>query len=115
MRTFPERWGFKGSPEGCIGKTIEAAELVEMEYGCTWRTAWAIRFRDGSRAFFVGGRGSGVMNPCISAVEECAIFTPEELGEMSADKKRLAEEIARSGKAQRRARYEHLKKEFGRE
>jgi len=68
--TYPEKWGFIDSLIKCEGKTIEKAELIQMEHGCTWSSAWVVKFTDGTRAFFVGSRGSGIMNPYIENVKE---------------------------------------------
>jgi hypothetical protein len=124
MATYPEKWGFLSSPEECIGKTLEKAELIKMEYGSVWDTAWAIRFTDGSRAFFVGGRGSGIMNPQIEAepwwgrqglyaLETSEIFTVEELREMVSDAERRREQRRKEQEERLRREYERLKKHFG--
>lgn len=82
--TWPQKWGFIGSLLKCKGKTIEVAELVKMPYGCAWSHAWAVRFTDGSRAFFAGHQGTGIISPELDALRDSHIFTPAEYGEYAA-------------------------------
>lgn len=111
---FPnEKWGYKEGLDECVGKTIERAELVIMEHGCTHNWAWVVLFTDGTKAFFVGEKGSGVMNPEIEAVKESSIFTPEEVGEMAADEKRKKDQRKRKAESREYEAYETLKKKFG--
>jgi hypothetical protein len=113
MTTFPEKWGFEKDLRKCIGRTIESADIVEMPYGCTWRSAWAVRFTDGSRAFFVGSTGSGIVNPLREAVEKCSIFTSKEVGEMAeADAAKRRRDKAED-RRRKEAQLESLRKELG--
>lgn len=109
---FPSKWGYKKGLDGCVGKTIEKAESVNMEFGCTWNHAWVVLFTDGTKAFFVGSKGSGMMNPDIESMKESNIFTPEEVGEFVAEKKRERDERIRIGEERDRRQYERLKKQF---
>lgn len=110
---FPEQWGIRTSLTDCVGKTIEKAEVVKMEYGCTWNSAWVVKFTDGSRAFFAGQAGTGVMNPDIEAVGKCDIFTPEEYGQMQTDKKRRLEARANEVRKDQEREFERLRSQLG--
>lgn len=110
--TWPEKFGFLSGPEKCIGKTIEAVESLRMDYGCTWDRAFAVRFTDGSRAFFVGHSGSGVMNPSLEAVQASEIFTPEEVGKMVAAEMARKQGFKRDQEEKERREYEALKKKY---
>lgn len=113
MSTWPQKFGFESDLLRCVGKTIEAAEHFRMAYGCTWSHAWAIRFTDRSRAFFVGGKGSGIMNPELEQIEKSNIFTSDEYGKMQAGAKKDWERRQRELDERQREEYERLKKRFG--
>lgn len=110
--TYPEKWGFIDSLTKCEGKTIEKARKVKMSFGCTWDTAWVVKFTDGTRAFFVGGEGSGVMDPDIEDVKECELFKPEEYAELCSDLKKKDIERKKLVETKRHQEYLELKKEF---
>jgi hypothetical protein len=120
MNNFPDRFGFEPDLRKCSGKTIEAVELMLMEYGCTWDHAFAVRFTDGSRAFFAGHVGTGIMNPRLDGkvyseqktVEMSQIFTAEEYGVMAEAKKWHAIQQAQNHEREERHRYEQLKAKF---
>lgn len=107
------KWGCEADLRKCAGKTIEAVELIRMEWGCTWDNAWLVRFTDGSRAFFAGQPGTGIMNPSRDAIEGSAIFTPDELAEVVADDKRRSDARKREQEKRDRAEYERLAERFG--
>ena len=113
MGTITDKFGFENSLKDCIGKTIEKAEVVKMPYGCTWKTAWAVKFADGSRAFFAGQEGTGIQSPNVEAVEASQIFTAEEVGEMLTIRKRRKDDSARKAREQKERELERLKKELG--
>lgn len=113
MGTWPEKWGFIDDLRECVGKTIEAAHWLKMPYGCSWDSAWVVRFTDGSRAFFVGSVGSGIVSPDRSEVETCPIFTPEEVGELSAAIARKKQQEQREARDRKLQELERLKAELG--
>lgn len=112
---FPSKWGYIKGLDECAGKTIERAELVSMGYGCTHRWAWVVLFTDGTKAFFVGEKGSGIMNPDIEAMKESSIFTPEEVGEFAAEQKRERDRRIKENKGRELEEYERLKKLYAKE
>ena len=118
MDTFPDKFGFLKGLDECVGKTIEQAEVIGMEFGCTWNSAWAVKFTDGSRVFFVGAKGSGIMNPSLESiaglrgVEQSEVFTADEYGEMVAAKKKKREKAHADALAREKEQYEKLKAKF---
>ncbi len=111
---FPNgKWGYIAGLDECVGKTIKKAEIVSMGYGCTWSHAWVVLFTDGTKAFFVGQRGSGMMNPEIESMKESYIFTPEEVGEIVASEKKERDEKVRLAETRELNEYLRLQKKFG--
>jgi len=110
--TYPEKWGFIDSLEKCEGKTIEKAGTIIMEHGCTYSMAWVVKFTDGTRAFFCGGKGSGIMNPTIEGVKECELFKPEEYAQMCKDIKKRYMEQKKQKEAKKYQEYLELKKKY---
>lgn len=117
---FPTKFGMEPDLRKCEGKTIERVELLAMEFGCTWRSAFAVRFSDGSRAFFSASPGTGIMNPQLDGqsysyktVETSDIFTKREYAEMLSARERDAEYRKRRHEQDERRRYEELAKKFG--
>lgn len=91
-----------------------------MEHGSVWSHAFAVRFTDGTRAFFGGHVGTGIMNPQLDGtsysemktVESSDIFTkPEYAAMLSA---RQAESIRRQQDHERseRREFERLAAKF---
>lgn len=120
MNNFPTKFKMEPDLRKCIGKTITNVELLKMEYGCTWNEAFAVEFTDGSRAFFAGHPGTGIMNPDIDGqythlktVETSQIFTKREYAEMVAA--REAEKLRRKQDVDRREReeFEKLATKYG--
>lgn len=117
---FPTKFGFEADLRKCIGKTIEAIELMQMEYGCTWPQAFAVRFTDGSRAFFGAAVGTGIMNPRIDGesygqahtVGTSGIFTIHEHAEMVEARAREAERRQRRREEDERREFERLAAKF---
>ena len=110
---FPNgKWGYKEDLDQCIGLTIQKAEYVRMEHGCVWSHASVVLFTDGTKAFVVGGKGSGIMNPDIEGMKESSIFTPEEVGEMVAAEKRKRDSNKRAAFNRELNEYKTLKKKF---
>jgi len=115
MECYPIKWGFIRDLRQCIGKIIAEVYLVEMGFGCTSQHAWAVKFTDGTRAFFTNRplpRGYA-MNPSNEAFEEIPLFTPEEVAEVAADRKRRALHRANEARKKKLAQIERLKKELG--
>ena len=112
MGTITDKFGFENSLKDCTGKTIDKAEVIKMPYGCTWDSAWAVRFKDGSRAFFAGQEGTGIQSPTVEAVEGSQIFTAEEVGEMLTIRKRKKDDSARKAREQKVRELERLKREL---
>lgn len=121
MSNFPDKFGFIRDLRQCVGKSIEAVELMRMEFGCTWDNAFAVRFTDGTRAFFAGSPGTGIMNPQLSGdhhgntltVESSSIFTPSEYAEMSEARKREKDRQRQDRERDERRRYEELSAKYG--
>lgn len=113
MGTWPEKWGFIPDLSECVGKTIAEVCGVKMPWGCTWSSAIAVRFSDGTRAFFVGGVGSGIVSPELEAVTGCPIFTPDEVGQYAAAEAARARQQERDRMDQKRRALADLKKELG--
>lgn len=117
---FPERFGFESDPRACVGKTIERIELLAMEFGCTWSHAFAIRFTDGSRAFFAGKPGTGIMNPQLDGksygdahtVETSEIFTKPEYAAMVTAKEADAVRRRQDHERAERREFERLAAKF---
>lgn len=115
------KFGFEPDLRNCLGKTLERVEMVSMEFGCVWSQAWAIRFTDGSRAFFGATVGTGMMNPRLDGstygatktVETSEIFTKREYAEMSAAKQADAVRRAQERERDERRRYQELAAKFG--
>lgn len=121
MNNFPEKFGFEADLRNCVGKTLERVEMVAMEHGCTWSQAFAIRFTDGSRAFFGATVGTGIMNPRLDGstygttrtVETSEIFTKREYAEMLAAQQAASVRRAQEHERAERRRYEELAAKFG--
>jgi hypothetical protein len=121
MHTFPERFGFEPDLRACEGRTIERVEMLRMEFGCTWDSAFAVRFTDGTRAFFAGHVGTGIMNPALDGetygrsrtVETSEIFTKREYAEMLLAKQAADERRVREHEASERRKYEALAAKYG--
>jgi hypothetical protein len=120
MSNFPKRFGFEPDLTKCSGKTIERVELMAMEWGCTWNNAYAVRFTDGSRAFFAGHPGTGIMNPmldgntygAVKTVETSEIFTKREFAEMLEAARARTRQQAQEHEQSERRQYERLAKKF---
>lgn len=117
---FPEKFGFESDLRECVGRAIERVELVQMEYGCTWPQAFAVRFTDGTRAFFGATIGTGIMNPQLDGnayrnltVETSDIFTKREYAEMLAAKQAEAVQRAQAHERAEREQYEKLAAKYG--
>jgi hypothetical protein len=117
---FPIKFGFEPDLRACVGKTIERVELMKMEWGCTWQNAFAVRFTDGSRAFFAGHVGTGIMNPELEGaayhsetVETSHIFTKREYAEMMGAKERNEEQRKKRYERAEREQFEKLAQKFG--
>lgn len=118
---FPTKFGFEPDLRKCVGKTIESVELMEMEYGCTWSHAWAVRFTDGARAFFAGKPGTGIMNPRLDgnvyggvhSVETSAIFTKPEYAEMVTARIETKRRRERERERVEREQLERLARKYG--
>jgi hypothetical protein len=113
MHGIPASWGFIRDLKECVGKTIERVENVSLGFGYTIDSAWAVRFTDGSRAFF-GNRPSGGVSwfPSEDAMAKSEIFKPEELGEVVAERMREDQQRKRDAEARERREFEALKKKF---
>jgi hypothetical protein len=116
---FPTKFGFESDLRNCVDKTITRVELVAMEYGCTWESAYAVQFSDGSRAFFAGKPGTGIMNPLLTGkeysrltVETSEIFTKPEYAVMVVARQQDIAMRAREREREERHHYEELKKKF---
>lgn len=118
---FPMKFGMEPDLRKCVGKIIERVELLKMEWGCTWSNAYAVRFTDGSRAFFGANVGTGIMNPELEGktygdtknVETSEIFTKKEYAAMVAAKQAHAAHRAAAHEREERRRYEELAAKFG--
>lgn len=121
VENFPYHFGFEPDLRECVGKTIERVEMVEMEWGCTWQQAFAVRFTDGSRAFFGATVGTGIMNPRlegptygnVKTVETSDIFTKREYAEMVSAKQADSARRAQDAEREERRRYQALAAKYG--
>jgi hypothetical protein len=113
MGTITDKFGFENSLKDCIGKTIKKAEVIKMPYGCTWSSAWAVEFTEGSRAFFAGQEGTGMQSPAVEAVEMSQIFSADEVGEMLSIRKRKRDDSAKKTREVKIREVERLKRELG--
>lgn len=117
---FPTKFGMEPDLRKCEGRTIERAELLVMDHGCTWRHAYAVRFTDGTRAFFAGHIGTGIMDPQVDGtaygeyrtVETSDIFTKREYAEMMAARERQEAQRKRDTERAERREFERLAAKF---
>ena len=115
MPCYPIKWGFIRDLRQCTGKTIETAYLAKMEWGCVDHTVWLVEFTDGTRAFFGNHPlpDAYTMNPANEEFQRVSIFTPEEVAEVAADRKRKVLRAKREARARKLAQLARLKKELG--
>ncbi len=120
MKNYPEKFGFEPDLRKCIGRTIERVEILKMEWGCIWNAAFAVRFTDGTRAFFAGHVGTGIMNPQLDgttygtavSVETSHIFTKREYAEMLSAKQQREQRDRDARLWSEREQYERLAAKF---
>ena len=112
---FPVKFGMEPDLRVCVGRTIEKVELLSMEFGCTWQEAFAVRFTDGTRAFFAGHVGTGIMNPRLDGetysthtVETSEIFTKPEYAQMVSHRDQEAVRRKQDQERSERREYERL-------
>lgn len=118
---FPAKFGFESDLRKCAGKIIKEVELLVMEYGCTWNNAYAVKFTDGTRAFFAGHVGTGIMNPRldgetysdIKTVETSTIFSKPEYAAMLAAKQAAAVRRYQDHERYERRELQRLVEKFG--
>lgn len=120
VMNFPEKFGFVADLRECVGKTIERVEMVQMDYGCTWPQAFAVRFTDGTRAFFGATVGTGIMNPRLDGtvcrdtytVETSQIFTKPEYAAMADARRQDAVRREQDREREERRQFERLTAKF---
>jgi hypothetical protein len=111
---MPERWGFIRDLRECVGKTIQEVELAKLGYGYTVNSAWAVKFTDGSRGFFIERPSKGTaITPSEDWMKTSRIFTPEELGEVVATHMREKQEAARRREEDEKRQFAELQKKYG--
>lgn len=114
MSGFLNSWGFIQDLRDCVGKTIDRVELTDLGYGYTVSSGWAVRFTDGTRAFFTERPIKGtLLFPSEEAMSQSLIFTPEECGQVHTQRVREKQERLNTQLRQERYQYEKLHKKFG--
>ena len=106
--------GFSGDPRKWLGKTIVAAEQINMQYGSIGQACLLFKFEDGSRGWVVGRVSDGlIVGPDVDALEKSRIITADEYGALVANRKREIDAREEDRKRQKRQEYERLKQELG--